>query len=106
MSFELCYETFFPIPIHGMVQAERSTQLTHTQVPLEPFNVIREGETLLAQLPEGNSFTQPINELRRQQGKPVTHVLLCFIRDPQAHDVISPERAGLERAGGGKVSGL
>lgn len=76
VSFELCDETLFSIPVQGVVQAERSTQLTHTQVPLEPFGVVREGETLLAELPEGNSFAQPINELRRQEEKPVKRFVL------------------------------
>lgn len=73
VSFELCDETLFSIPVQGVVQAERSTQLTHTQVPLEPFGVVGEGKALLAQLPEGNGFAQSINELRRQGEKLVTN---------------------------------
>lgn len=76
VSFELCNETFLPIAVQGVVQAERPTQLAHTQVPLEPFGVVREGEALLALFPEGNGFAQPINELRRQEVKPVKHCLL------------------------------
>lgn len=63
VSFELRDETQFPVPVQGVVQAERSTQLTHTQVPLEPFGVVREGEALVALLPERNGFAQAIDEL-------------------------------------------
>lgn len=73
VSFELCDEMLFSISVQGVVQSERPTQLTHTQVPLEPFGVVWEGEALLALLPEGNGFAQPINELRPQEEKPVTH---------------------------------
>lgn len=76
VSFELSNETLFSLPVQGVVQAERPTQLTHTQVPLESFGVVREGEALLALLPEGNGFAQPINKLRRQEEKQVKLFLL------------------------------
>lgn len=76
VSFELCDETLLSIPVQGVVQAERPTKLTHTHVSLEPFGVVREGEALVALLPERNGFAQPINELRRQEEKLVKHFLL------------------------------
>lgn len=49
------------------MQAECSAQLTHTQMPLQHFDVLRKSESLLFLLAQRNSFTQTVNELKNEK---------------------------------------
>ncbi len=64
VSFELRDKPQFSVHIEGVMQPERSTQLTHTQMPLQRFGVLWKGESLVSRLAEGNRLTQMINELK------------------------------------------
>lgn len=65
MSLELRDKQQFSVHVERVMQAERSTQLTHTQMPLQGFGVLWESKSLLSPLPQWNRFTQTINKLKR-----------------------------------------
>lgn len=93
MSLELRDEQQFPVHVEGVLQAERPTQLTHAQMPLQGFGVLWEGESLVSPLPQWNRVTQTVDKLKRERET-------CFTVGPvraalQRHccSRVSPERA-------------
>lgn len=64
VSFELRDETQFSLHVERVMQAESSTQLTHTQMPLQRFGVLRESKSLISPLPQRNRLAQTVNELK------------------------------------------
>lgn len=69
VSFELRDEPQFPINVEGVMQPERSTQLTHTQMPLQRFSILWKSESLVSLLPERHRFTHTVNELKKLRGE-------------------------------------
>lgn len=67
VSFELRDEPQFPLHVEGVMQPEGSTQLTHTQMPLQRLGVLWKSKPFLSLLPQWDRFAQTVNELKKKK---------------------------------------
>lgn len=63
VSLELSDQPQFSLHIQSVMQTERSAQLTHTQMSLQPLRVVWKRKSLISLLAQRNSLAQTINEL-------------------------------------------